>query len=632
MFFGLSDATNAYEKAQDRRKETRKENARLYNEFIRLNPGATTQERLDYANKLISDTGVGSAGLPTKAQMESNYKKYKDAEAKKAAAEAERRKEKERQRKIANLKLADELGARAASLWGDTEFEGALKKQFEEFGIDPANLPSATKVAENAAWTQWKQDNAAIIDAYSKNPTKANLEALNTAAGELWKGKVANTYGGMHTSWIDQNKLAFADELEQLATSAKDMSTYNRGLERLKAKYPPEVYAGIDFKTNRDVITDRRTAEYDDALNRLADANLTYDQFVRRKQELDESFDISARKGSSIDDPTEIVLNRRRQLAQAEIEALSGITDQDEYNRRKAAILEKYSQGIPNFADMDTQIANNISEKNKLATANAQEQAAALAAAATTLEDYELLKSQLIANLPEGVDASKVTANADILFKRKMDERAEQDAQADLQAAQNAVNNSQQQVKDAVNGALSADDVIAEIERDLTVRQGRPVKLDKEQADKVRARFTTQETALKAQLENILENILETENGTVALSETRDEFVQSFLDDLTAEGIKITPDHEQMAQAHFDNTVTQIRETANKREEEQIRLVQTEMEAGGAIRGSGIQMKELVDYTKDVLSNSEVFKGVDPEQVGPGVIGQLGTHLEKYRG
>ena len=185
MFFGLSEATSAYEKAQDRRKETRKENARLYNEFIRLNPGATTQERLDFANNLIKETGVGSAGLPTKAQMQNNYNKYKAAEAKKAAAEAEAKAEKERQRKIANIRLAGELGQSFSNQYGNKDFDDFLKTQFGDLEIDPSLIPAAKEAAGKKAWNDWQSANQGLINAFIENPTKAGLDALILQGGDV---------------------------------------------------------------------------------------------------------------------------------------------------------------------------------------------------------------------------------------------------------------------------------------------------------------------------------------------------------------------------------------------------------------------------------------------------------------
>ena len=70
MLFGFDGVTRGWEREDERRGNARRENASLYNEFVRMNPGATVQERIDYANQLISASGAGSAGLPTRAQME----------------------------------------------------------------------------------------------------------------------------------------------------------------------------------------------------------------------------------------------------------------------------------------------------------------------------------------------------------------------------------------------------------------------------------------------------------------------------------------------------------------------------------------------------------------------------------
>ena len=85
MLFGLSEFSKALRDGEERRKADRLDNARLYNDFLSSNPGATVQERMDYANNLIKETGAGLGGLPSKAQMQRNYDKYKKEEAKKGS-------------------------------------------------------------------------------------------------------------------------------------------------------------------------------------------------------------------------------------------------------------------------------------------------------------------------------------------------------------------------------------------------------------------------------------------------------------------------------------------------------------------------------------------------------------------
>lgn len=237
MLFGLGEFTKRMNLNEERRKETRKENARLYNEFIRLNPGATTQERLDYANKLIKDTGVGSAGLPTKAQMQSNYNKYKAAEAKKAAAEAEARKEKERQRKIANIRLAGELGQSFSNQYGDEGFDDFLKTQFGDLEIDPSLIPAAKEAAGKKAWNEWQSANQGLISAFIENPTQAGLDALILQGGDVWGERVTNTYKSIFDRTQAERTQAAAQEIEQLR-GIKDEKELNAKIELIKKKYP----------------------------------------------------------------------------------------------------------------------------------------------------------------------------------------------------------------------------------------------------------------------------------------------------------------------------------------------------------------------------------------------------------
>ena len=255
MFFGLSDATNAYEKAQDRRKETRKENARLYNEFIRLNPGATTQERLDYANKLIKDTGVGSAGLPTKAQMQSNYNKYRAAEAKKAAAEAQAKKDRERRLALENLTNSVKVGQALAGNYGDTNFEADLKKQFEALGIDESLLPNATNAAQTQAWGQWMTQNKGLIDAYVANPNQAALDALIAAGGATWTDKITGSYKPVLDRHLNELRLQSKIDIERLR-GMTDKKAQDAQILILEQKYA-DIAAELDFKGIREDLDER---------------------------------------------------------------------------------------------------------------------------------------------------------------------------------------------------------------------------------------------------------------------------------------------------------------------------------------------------------------------------------------
>lgn len=368
MFFGLNEFSKALQRGEERRKADRLDNARLYNDFLSSNPGATVQERMDYANNLIKETGAGLGGLPSKAQMQRNYEKYKKEEAKKEAEEARLKKERERKIALENRRLAKEIGTDLATMYGQDDFEDQLKTQFEEFGISPELIPSATANAKDAAWTKWKTDNNNLIQAYMDNPTKENLEAVMTAAGTLWKTDATNAYQGRHNSWLESNTNKFAMELEELARTATSIEDYRSKLKSLKLKYPNEAYEDTNFGDTEEPIVQRRGEEYRSALNAIVNRGMSVEQTARAIEELNERYDSSVVKSNQgfSKTATDLVVDARRKAAQIEIDALSNITDQKEYDRAKKAIIDKYNaDALPSFEDMDGQIKTNIETKNK---------------------------------------------------------------------------------------------------------------------------------------------------------------------------------------------------------------------------------------------------------------------------
>ena len=419
MLFGLSEFSKALRDGEERRKADRLDNARLYNDFLSSNPGATVQERMDYANNLIKETGAGLGGLPSKAQMQRNYDKYKKEEAKKEAEEARLKKERERKIALENRRLAKEIGTDLATMYGQDGFDDQLKIQFEEFGINPDLIPAATANAKEAAWTKWKTDNNNLIQAYMDNPTKENLEAIKTAAGTLWMDDATNAYQGRHDSWLKSNKNKFAMELEELARTATSIEDYRSKLKSLKLKYPDEAYEDTDFGDTEEAIVQRRGEEYRSALNAIVNRGMSVEQTARAIEELNERYDSSVVKSNQgfSKTATDLVVDARRKAAQIEIDALSNITDQKEYDRAKKAIIDKYNaDALPSFEDMDGQIKTNIETKNKKELDQLAVRAAQIAEGATDEAQYNAMKQLLVP--PEGTTIDFTAA--DNIFKARI--------------------------------------------------------------------------------------------------------------------------------------------------------------------------------------------------------------------
>ena len=630
MLFGLSEFSKALRDGEERRKADRLDNARLYNDFLSSNPGATVQERMDYANNLIKETGAGLGGLPSKAQMQRNYDKYKKEEAKKEAEEARLKKERERKIALENRRLAKEIGTDLATMYGQDGFDDQLKIQFEEFGINPDLIPAATANAKEAAWTKWKENNNNLIQAYMDNPTKENLEAIKTAAGTLWMDDATSAYEGRHTSWINNNKSAFAQELEELGRTATSTDDYNSKLRQLKLKYPSEVYSKIDFDGSLNEVTERRKDEYIRKLEQLQFMGLSVREYNARVGQLNEEFseDVLKLTDANYDSAGAFVIEERRKAMQREIDALGTMDDQAAYDRAVAEIKGRYSDKvIPNFKEVDQLVADNIAKKNKDIQLGLQAKALQMAESAQDLEGYNQYKVALDATAPEGVVIDYTLA--DKRFEKLEADRKQAETDADVAAAQRAVVASDGIVNNAVKGNTTVEKVIADIEQQLTDQQGRPVTLSQSQRAAIEEKFTEADATLAAQIEQIANASVSAENPEIYLGDTEENFVQNFLNDIRAEGITPTEKHEQLARKQFEVVLSKVRAAADKKEAQTLQTVTQEMEGTrGANRNVTMDLAELIDVQKAILSNSNVFgKDVNVDDAGPKLASDINAML-----
>ena len=631
MLFGLSEFSSALRDGEERRKADRLDNARLYNDFLSANPGATVQERMDYANNLIKETGAGLGGLPSKAQMQRNYDKYKKEEAKKEAEEARLIKERERKIALENRRLAKEIGADLATMYGQDGFDAQLNAQFEEFDINPKLIPAATAEAKTAAWTKWKTDNNNLIQAYMDNPNKENLEAVMTAAGTLWQDDATNAYQGRHNTWIKTNTNQFAIELEDLARTATSVEDYNSKLASLKLKYPDEAYENVNFDNSDKPVVERRGEEYRSQLNDIINRNMSVEQTARAIQELNERYDnrvVRTNKGEA-QTATELVATARNRLATEEIEALRGITDQAEYDRRKKAIQEKYDpSAIPDFGDMDAQIARNIKDKNDKALASLGNEAIRFANLASNQDEYNQLISTLVP--PEGVEIGNTFLAANKIFEGRMEEQEAAKVQEDISAAQTAVESSDNIIRNAVEDNLTADDVIAKLEASISKKRGREVKLDEAQEKIIRDQFGGATEELTAEINQIAKSIMGENEKQFLLDSTKENFIANFVEALASKGIEDAESRfASMAETQFNIALDKVRAAADQAEIEKLTTATNAMEDGfGASRGININLQELSTYTEDVLGNSNVLGESDPTVVGSAIASDVNGFLQ----
>ena len=164
------------------------------------------------------------------------------------------------------------------------------------------------------------------------NPTKENLEAIKTAAGTLWMDDATSAYEGRHTSWINNNKSAFAQELEELGRTATSTDDYNSKLRQLKLKYPSEVYSKIDFDGSLNEVTERRKDEY----IRMGLSVREYNLIGQLNEEFSE--DVFKLTDANYDSAGAFVIEERRKAMQREIDALGTMDDQAAYDRAVAEI------------------------------------------------------------------------------------------------------------------------------------------------------------------------------------------------------------------------------------------------------------------------------------------------------
>lgn len=233
----LGKFTEAIERGDERRSSLRKENAGLYADFVRDNPGASIDERTDYAQTLINDTGVGSRGLPTRAAMQKSVDTYKKAEATKAAAAAraaESRKQAAIRQRFTDV---ESIMANAAAMGQDKAYvEGLLT----EFGYELDGIDAIMTGVKDKQFQEWQKDNEAAIQSYLESPTKAGYDLLLSRGGDF-KENITTLFKSQYEASEETQSKELKIALEVLA-SATDQADYDRQLRDLRNKYPDAVF------------------------------------------------------------------------------------------------------------------------------------------------------------------------------------------------------------------------------------------------------------------------------------------------------------------------------------------------------------------------------------------------------
>ena len=273
----LGKFTDAIERGDERRSSLRKENATMYSDFISQNPGASVEERMEFANGLIQETGVGTRGLPTKSTMSSKVKTYRDEQDRIAT---DRAASLERDR-LAALRTSmqdskDIIAAAAQANMTDDE----VKKLYEDFNLSPAEgddggdaVASRRKAIDKLRFNNWVSEHQELITAYYANPTKGMYDRLYSDGGEFAE-QVEDRYKPVYEGTYTQLELDYSAELRDLVlTEGMNKAQFSAALKTLKEKYPADVTGKLTEFTENQVLVRGETVDAEDQ-----EASLRLDQ------------------------------------------------------------------------------------------------------------------------------------------------------------------------------------------------------------------------------------------------------------------------------------------------------------------------------------------------------------------
>ena len=284
----LGKFTEAIERGDERRSSLRKENAGLYADFVRDNPGASIDERTDYAQTLINDTGVGSRGLPTRAAMQKSVDTYKKAEATKAAAAAKTAK-REEQAAIRQQQQDISMVLKNAALNGYNLEE--IKATMDALDIDTSNMEGLTERLNSMKFDNWADENKSAIAAYFENPTSAGYEALKVKGGSEFADEIEGRFGGQFKAVEARQKLELEGKLRDLAQTSTDQITYDNAVQSLFDQYPPSVQdlvesaydqSGRDFSKKQKTALSEKVATARGKLEALSNETNTKEDYERK--------------------------------------------------------------------------------------------------------------------------------------------------------------------------------------------------------------------------------------------------------------------------------------------------------------------------------------------------------------
>jgi len=248
----LGKFTDAIERGDERRSSLRKENATMYSDFISQNPGASVEERMEFANGLIQETGVGTRGLPTKSTMSSKVKTYRDEQDRIAtdrAASLERdRLARLRQSQIDRKSVLDE----AARLNSSPE---DIRQALADFGIetDEGDTDGLQDQVNKLRFNSWQNEHQELIAAYYKNPSKAAYDRL-ASEGTDFASEIESRYKTVYEGTYERLRKEYKAERRELdLMTGLSPAQYDAKLLSLNEKYPRDAINIPAFKRAQDV-------------------------------------------------------------------------------------------------------------------------------------------------------------------------------------------------------------------------------------------------------------------------------------------------------------------------------------------------------------------------------------------
>lgn len=584
----LGKFTEAIERGDERRSSLRKENAQMYADFVRDNPGASVEERTDYAQTLINDTGVGNKGLPTRASMKRSVDKYKKAEAAKAASAARAAENRKQAGIRQRLTDVNTIISNAAALGEDEEY---VKGLLTEFGYDVDGVDNIMTQVKDTQFQDWQQDNSAAIQNYLNNPTKAGYDLL-LSRGTGYEENIASLFESQYKSSEEKLRRNLVIDLEALS-DAKDEEDYERQLRILQNKYPDAVFSQAANEVNR--------------IKGLFEGNMA----TRVAEEL-----------------------RKMEVELRQLSSTPGLSTK-EYQDQKKAIYAKYSSEAQTQAKTSNGDAQSLDAKTNFRYDDlAETEQANKRTNWDASVDAKLVAKVLEPGLTEaGLNAEFALIAADAQEKGYLlpdgwSEKYTTVFNDNTQAAKTKKDNILDQkvdvaVTEQADAAVAAaaadtdiDKVVADLEKKLTadLGEGNDIKLTEAQKTAIQSQIDLAKEQIK---KNVAALGTGMENNSAAyqdvLNRTREEFIKDFAEQLgTSDAGGIVNAQERfgdIASETYDNIVAAVREQANAEEEIRIAKSVSDMNADRSDFDAG-KAKDLFD---ERMVNPAVYGTGDAE-------------------